>query len=815
MFDNYIRLPIGVKIHNFRKIFWKYKKYDGVNIVGFSKGDFGLGDHMRLVSKSFLKTDFPFCINNSDMADHNPNENTELDHLIEKQNKYLLNLFCFNADFIIRYMTRVKNEILKTQYNIGYGYWELSVFPKQYQKQFKFLNEVWAPSKYLYDVLKNSTDLPVFHMPIPIEFEIPSNFTRKDFNLPENQFLFIFSFDMSSITKRKNPEAVIECFKKAFPDENMKDVGLVIKLQRNIKNARTDALFAELQSKVSQNNIHIIDEILTREKMYGLLNCCDAYVSLHRSEGFGLGMAEAMKMGKCVIGTAYSGNMDFMNEDNSCLVPFELIKVEISDYIFVQDGAVWAEPDKEKAIYYMKKLYEDKDYRNQISKNGQEYINKYHSFEYISEKYKERLSKCLEIQKSQVIKPNKLKNFIIGFYENVIIKSKNFFKYRVYNFKNNFNKEIRPNGVNIIGDIRGEYGIAEHMRFVTNTFRRSNLDFCINDFGKIWNGTNTILEDLIEEKSIYNVNLYCLNGTEVVTYRNETRNDVITTQYNIAYGYWEVSKFPQIFQKQFKYVDELWAASTFIQKAISETTDLPVYYMPISVDFEIPNDITRKNFNLPEDLFLYMFSFNLYSHIKRKNPQAVIECFLKAFDDQNADAGLVIKIIGDKTLPTHNEKFKKLQNLAKDRKIFFIFEELNREKMLGLINCCDVYVSLHRGEGFGLGMAEAMKMGKNVIGTAYSGNMDFMNEDNSCLVPYTLIDIQKGEYLYFEKGTQWADPDIEQAVYYMKKLYEDKEYRDRLRKNAQAYMDKYHSFEYIAKKYEERMTAIHQKLNEK
>ena len=96
--------------------------------------------------------------------------------------------------------------------------------------------------------------------------------------------------------------------------------------------------------------------------------------------------------------------------------------------------------------------------------------------------------------------------------------------------------------------------------------------------------------------------------------------------------------------------------------------------------------------------------------------------------------------------------------------------------MRGLINLCHVYVSLHRSEGFGRGMADAMKMGKAVIATNYSGNTDFTTPDTACMVDYSLIEVNPDDYVHYEPGQIWADPYIEHASSYMKKLFEDSEF---------------------------------------
>ncbi|WP_457917433.1 glycosyltransferase family 4 protein [Candidatus Lokiarchaeum ossiferum] len=398
----FFTIKIPVQFHEFKKRLKKKKNEFGVNIIGYPKGDFGIGQHMRLVTQAFIRSNLQFSVINSILPGQTHTDNT-LTSFITDRGKYSINLFCMNAPQLVELRTNIKNDIHTSQYNIGYGYWELSIFPRSFRKQFKYLDEIWAPSKFIYNAIKKTTNKPVYYMPIPVDFSIPSQISRKTFNLPADKFLFIFSFDMSSYIDRKNPSAIIRCFIEAFDEKNSENVGLVIKCHRLKGNLDQENALNNLISQ-RKNNIYIIDELLDRENMLGLINCCDVYVSLHRSEGFGLGLAEAMFMGKNVIGTNYSGNCDFMKDDNSCLVPYTLIPVEKGQYPYSDKNSVWAEPDLDVAIKYMQLLYNDVIYRKKLSKNAQEYIKKYHSFAAIAKKYELHINQTKSKLKEKIQK---------------------------------------------------------------------------------------------------------------------------------------------------------------------------------------------------------------------------------------------------------------------------------------------------------------------------------------------------------------------------------------------------------------------------
>ena len=195
-------------------------------------------------------------------------------------------------------------------------------------------------------------------------------------------------FDFDSHVARKNPEAVIKAFEYAFPKSYQNSVSLVIKSingDRHPKEHKTLKKLIDGDPRI----IHI-QKVLPHYENAALIHCCDCYVSLHRSEGFGLTIAEAMLLGKPVITTGYSGNMDFTTIETSLLVDYELIPVQQGDYPYSKDE-MWAEPDIEQAGDYMKKLISDKDFSCSFAKKGQELIRTSFSIKSLSEIYKNRL----------------------------------------------------------------------------------------------------------------------------------------------------------------------------------------------------------------------------------------------------------------------------------------------------------------------------------------------------------------------------------------------------------------------------------------
>jgi glycosyltransferase involved in cell wall biosynthesis len=165
--------------------------------------------------------------------------------------------------------------------------------------------------------MRRATDKPVVKISTPIDVKLSRVYTRSEFGLPDDRFLFLFSFDFNSFAARKNPEATIRAFQRAFAPSR-RDVGLVIKSINGRNKPEGMRTMRDLIG--SDDRIAIVDEFFSRDEVSGLQSVVDAYVSLHRAEGLGLGLAESMYLGKPVIGTRYSGNLEFMDDANSCLV---------------------------------------------------------------------------------------------------------------------------------------------------------------------------------------------------------------------------------------------------------------------------------------------------------------------------------------------------------------------------------------------------------------------------------------------------------------------------------------------------------------
>lgn len=363
----------------------------GVNIIGFIKNSFGLSQQAINIGTSLIQANIETgYIDCSYLSQAAIIEHSEVEQRILEKNIYSCNLLSLNADMFVPLYLHKGKKFFANRYNIHYGAWELAQYPKEWLAAGNIVDEFWAMSRFVQTAVQQSLPIPAILMPYAIDFEIPRHIIRQDFNLPLDKFLFMFSYDMSSLRTRKNPQAVIKAFNIAFPKDQ--NIGLVVKLSRVQDKSSHIEEMNNLQEMINKDDrIFLIDEILTNEKMKGLINVCDAYISLHRAEGFGMGMAEAMKMGKAVIATNYSGNTDFTTPETACMVDYKLIDIKPHEYVHYELGQVWADPYVEHAAEYMQKLYNDSEFYKKIASNGKHFIDTYYNHQIIGQRFLDRL----------------------------------------------------------------------------------------------------------------------------------------------------------------------------------------------------------------------------------------------------------------------------------------------------------------------------------------------------------------------------------------------------------------------------------------
>ncbi len=323
----------------------------GVNLIGFLRAGFGVGEATRLLHEALIEGDIPhsaISVSHDDLDD-------KVESTADGQALlYDVNLICVNVDWLDMLSRRLGSDLLAERYFIGTWWWESNVLPPDLVAQIDYFDELWAGSTYVANALSAYTDHPIRVFPLPVR--IPDEQGAPDrtmLGLPEG-YLFMFSFDFNSTVQRKNPEAVIEAFRRAFPTPS--GPRLVLK---TINGHRHLGDLERLRAMIAdRDDITIFDGFLPTEDRDAWTRATDCYVSLHRSEGFGLTMAEAMALGKPVIATAYSANLDFMNDDVAYLVPAGEWTLTAPSGPYPA-GTRWAEPDIAVAADFMRRAAGD------------------------------------------------------------------------------------------------------------------------------------------------------------------------------------------------------------------------------------------------------------------------------------------------------------------------------------------------------------------------------------------------------------------------------------------------------------------------
>lgn len=376
-------------------------------------------------------------------------------------------------------------------------------------------------------------------------------------------------------------------------------------------------------------------------------------------------------------------------------------------------------------------------------------------------------------------------------------------------------KTVKLDGVNIIGDLQADFGVSEVTRQMQKSLQAAGIPIAYQELTYApQSRTNALTKDLTHGTP-YHFNLIDIHFAHFYDAVMESPPEYYADKYNIAIWGWELPKFPNVSRSIFRLVDEVWVYSHYVQESIGQASPVPVLRMPPAITTQPNPSATRTDFDLPPERYIFFFSFSPASMIARKNPFAIIDAFRKAFGTQSTEAMLVIKT-HHLDLVQDAERFRTdLQAAIDSVNGRLIHGNLSRQQMNDLIQVCDCYISLHRSEGFGLGMAEAMALGKPVIAPHYSGNADFMNASNSYGVRYTLRGITQDDHMYqpefsstFEIGQLWAEPDIDHAAELMRHVVTHHDEAKQVGEAAQAYIHQFYSAAAIGERIKERLINI-------
>lgn len=347
-----------------------------VNHVGYLRSHLGIGEAARQTISAVQAADVVVRVHDISALSAAPTGTYTLPAARADRDPAPITILGCNADVLPAVLAQLPPSLLST-YRIGCWYWETPDFPEHWTNRFDLVDEIWVATQFVADAVRESATVPVVVMP-PMVQPPPMARDRRWLTslLPEtgaDEFVFLFQFDTDSVPYRKNPEGLIAAFNQAFSPRE--PVRLVLKL---LNGDAAPELLSRLRQSTAGRRISLLDAALESEDRFRLLANADCFVSLHRSEGFGLSIAEAMAYGLPVVTTGWSGNADFTNASNAALVAFDLIRSTEPRGPYPA-GTRWAEPRQDDAARQMRRIWLEPDWRDAIGKAGAETIGTLYS----------------------------------------------------------------------------------------------------------------------------------------------------------------------------------------------------------------------------------------------------------------------------------------------------------------------------------------------------------------------------------------------------------------------------------------------------
>lgn len=342
-----------------------------VLLVGYIDAQLGLGQSLRGLARALAAAPVEFRICPVGLGVEGRRGAPFMPERDDLAGVHAVNVLELTPDELPRVLDHIGAYRAASSYNILRTYWELGRAPEAWRAKLAGMHEIWAPNPFVAESLRGVFDGAITVVPPCLDVPEPVPGGHEAFGLERETFWFLFSFDYFSFPQRKNPLAVVRAFRAAFPRHATR-AGLVLKAA-GAAGHHPEVKAALREAAAADGRIVVLDEALTRAEMLSLLTACDAYVSLHRAEGFGLGMAEAMALGKPVVATAYSGNADFITAETAYPVPFTLRPVAPGEYVHAENQ-VWAEPDEDAAAALMRRVFEDGAERERVARAGQGFV---------------------------------------------------------------------------------------------------------------------------------------------------------------------------------------------------------------------------------------------------------------------------------------------------------------------------------------------------------------------------------------------------------------------------------------------------------
>lgn len=360
-------------------------------------------------------------------------------------------------------------------------------------------------------------------------------------------------------------------------------------------------------------------------------------------------------------------------------------------------------------------------------------------------------------------------------------------------------------GITIVGDFSNPHSLSKVLRDLAIMLKKADIPYQAYNTNNSATIPDSEFAHLLTPKEKFSLNKYS-HIIEMFNYENISLKDKRCHHWRIAF--WEFESGLTENHPEFIDSKRIIAMSNFdeqvLKKILSSETKVNKILYPFQFDIKstLPSIAeTRAKYGFENDDFIVFFNFSYASSYYRKNPEGLISAFAKAFAN-NPKTKIFLKTQGGEKRKALKQKLDKhISDLGLSKRVIACDDFLTQDELVAVTKACDVYASLHRGEGFGLGIAEAMSLGIPALVTDYSAPTEFCNPNNSCPIPYKIVKVldDQRDLEAYKSVKEWAEPNIDAAASALKQLYTDPEYRLRLGANAKKFIEEYFSTENFKK----------------
>lgn len=624
-----------------------------------------------------------------------------------------------------------------------YTVWETTRLPKSWLRYAKAYKTVFAPSNWCAEVLRDEGFAPVHYAPHGVDSDVFSPWGPV--NRPFERKTFLWS---AHNQYRKGLDVMLAAWARFWRQRPMAQLLL---LGCGIGSAMPAA--PDRSQRIGPFEIHdyfelgasiyeIIDP-LSDQELAALYRGVDFYVSTSRSEGFGFVIAEAMACGAPAIFGDFGGARDFVFP-GALTYAGAATAADYSDKKFFDVGGWW-EPDGDALVA---RLFEAHDmapdaYRA-LSEAGWREMRRRFSWRHTCFALRAGLLAEQQAQPTPAAAEPTPRAATAA-----------------------------PSAL-FVGYAEGDLGLGQSFRDDIEAALEAGVDLAIFPFDKAieTRKIGPFHPELYDRSRPRPVNVIVVAPDQTPHVEKDLTPALFGASYNVLRTYWELPDAPEAWRPFLERIDELWVPNAYVADAFRDIFPRRITIVPTAVDATIGARASRADLGLEDDRYYFLFSFDYFSSPHRKNPLAAAQAFADAFPDRTEKVGLIIKSLG--AIERFPDIAAELQRrAAEDPRIVLMHYSLDRDRMLSLIAQTDCYVSLHRAEGFGAGMAEALLLGKPVIGTDFSGSRCFLDSSVAYPVPYVIREIERDQYGWGE-GQVWADPVVSEAARLMRAVHDDR-----------------------------------------